>query len=187
MHIKTFARAGWLDSSSRPAPASRPTGYDARSRGRSSASTSTSWSTRASGWRIRQAIVGAVLANDLLVGIHRIETRRDTRVEIEYPVKTINANERDSGLPDRHRTDPVPRPRLRPGELLTGLELAFTAANQPDWAEFIVRARTPIADGVEVYHYSGRSAWTTSSTSSSGSAAGSPGDRATRRARGMPS
>ena len=41
-----------------------------------------------------------------------------------------------------------------PAELLTGLELAFTAANAPDWAQIIVRGRTPIADGVEVYHYS---------------------------------
>ena len=40
------------------------------------------------------AIVDAVLANDTLVGIHRWATDRYA-VEIEYPVKTINGNERD--------------------------------------------------------------------------------------------
>jgi hypothetical protein len=99
------------------------------------------------------AIVDAVLANDRLVGIHRFGSER-YRVEIEYPVKTINANERDWVY--QTDTGPILFPDLdcEPDELLTRLELAFTAANNPSWAEFIVRVRTPIADGVEVYHYS---------------------------------
>lgn len=99
------------------------------------------------------AIVDAVLANDLMVGIHRFETARYA-VEIEYPVKIVNGNERD----DVYQTDtgPILFPDLdaEPDELLSRVELAFTAANALDWAEFIVRVRTPIADDVEVYHYS---------------------------------
>lgn len=99
------------------------------------------------------AIVGAVLANDRLVGIHRIESDRYV-AEIEYPVKTINANERDWVY--QTDTGPILFPDLdgEPDELLTRLELAFTAANSPTWAEFIVRVPTPIADGVSVHHYS---------------------------------
>ena len=98
-------------------------------------------------------IVDAVLANDVLVGVHRFATDR-YEAEIEYPVKTINANERD--IVYQTDTGPILYPDLdrEPGELLVGLELAFTAANAPDWAQFVIRTRTPIADGVEVYHYS---------------------------------
>jgi hypothetical protein len=99
------------------------------------------------------AIVEAVLANDRLVGIHRLESER-YRAEIEYPVKTINANERDWVY--QTDTGPILFPDLdcEPEVLLSRLELAFTAANNPTWAEFIVRVKTPIADDVEVYHYS---------------------------------
>jgi len=99
------------------------------------------------------AIVDAVLANDALVGIHRIESARYS-VVIEYPVKTINANERD--MVYQTDTGPILFPDLdrEPTELLSGVELAFTAMNAPDWAEFIVRVPTLIADGVEVHHHS---------------------------------
>ena len=98
------------------------------------------------------AIVASILANDVIVGIHRLQTDRYD-VEIEYPVKTINANERD--IVYQTDTGPILWPDLDrdPADLLTGLELAFTAANAPDWAQIIVRGRTSIADGVEVYHY----------------------------------
>ena len=97
-------------------------------------------------------IVAAVLANDALLGVHRFGNDRYTAV-IEYPVKTINANERI----DVYQTDTGPilfhDLSCPPHELLAGLELAFTAANQPDWAEFIVRVRTPVTDEVDVFHY----------------------------------
>jgi hypothetical protein len=100
-----------------------------------------------------RAIVEAVLANDQLVGIHRMASDR-YRVEIEYPVKTINANEREWVY--QTDTGPILFPNLdcEPDELLSRLELAFTASNAPTWADFIVRVRTPIADDVDVYHYS---------------------------------
>ena len=99
------------------------------------------------------AIVDAVLGNALLVGIHRFASGR-YRVEIEYPIKTINANERDWVY--QTDTGPILFPDLdcEPDELLARLELSFTACNAPTWAEFIVRVRTPIADDADVYHYS---------------------------------
>ncbi len=42
-----------------------------------------------------EAIVQAVLGNEPIVGIHRIASER-YEAEIQYPVKTINANERDT-------------------------------------------------------------------------------------------
>ena len=41
-----------------------------------------------------EAIVDSILANDVIVGVHRLGTDRYD-VEIEYPAKTINGNERD--------------------------------------------------------------------------------------------
>ena len=98
-------------------------------------------------------VVHATLANEPLVAINRISTDRYL-AEIEYPVKTINANERDWVY--QTDTGPILWPDLRadPARLLPTLELAFAAFNSPDWGEFIVRVRTEIADGVDVYHYS---------------------------------
>jgi uncharacterized membrane protein len=99
-----------------------------------------------------KAIVDSILANDVIVGVHRLSTDRYD-VEIEYPARTINGNERD--IVYQTDTGPILWPDLArdPDDLLPGLELAFTAANAPDWAQIIVRRRTSIADGVEVYHY----------------------------------
>ena len=99
-----------------------------------------------------RAIVHAVLGNALIVGIHRLRTDRYD-VEIEYPVRTINANERD--IVYQTDTGPILWPDLDrdPAELLAGLGLAFTAANAPHWAQIIVRRRTEIAAGIEVCRY----------------------------------
>ncbi len=152
MHIKTFARAG-----------TRAQAYPPGSGEQSDRLTATIVETfvdahldlvEHEGERLAdgKAIVDAILANDLIVGIHRLSTDRYD-VEIEYPAKTINANERD--IVYQTDTGPILWPALErdPGDLLTGLELAFTAANAPDWAQIIVRGRTPIAADVEVYHY----------------------------------
>ncbi len=130
--------------------------------------------------------MAAVLANDLLVGVHRIETARYTAA-IEYPVKTINANERD--IVFQTDTGPILFPDLDrdPGELLSGLELAFTAANQLDWAEFIVRTRTPVADGVDVFHYDRTVRLDGIVNEFWRVAADAPGGRATRHAPPRPS
>ena len=98
-------------------------------------------------------IVEATLANQPLVGRTELESGRYTAV-LEYPVKTINANERDWIY--QTDTGPVLLPdfSVEPEELLAKLELAFAAFNCPDWVEFLVRVPTDAGEGVQVYHYS---------------------------------
>ena len=98
-------------------------------------------------------VIEATLANLRLVARTEIESPRYGAI-LEYPVKTMNASERDGIY--QVDTGPVLFPDLsRPPEgLLGGMELAFVAFNRPDWAEFILRVPTPVGGGVSVYHYS---------------------------------
>ena len=100
-----------------------------------------------------QAIVNATLAADRLVARTTITEGPYTAI-IEYPVKTINANERDW----IYQTDTGPHlfPDLsRPGnDLLGSMQLAFSAFNGPAWIEFIVRVPTKITEDVLVWHFS---------------------------------
>ncbi|MGB0578747.1 MAG: hypothetical protein ACPGVU_03500 [Limisphaerales bacterium] len=100
-----------------------------------------------------QEIVEAVLANHILVARTELESERYLAL-IEYPVKTINANERDWIL--QTDTGPVLFPDLsqEPDSLMTSLQLAYAAFNHPEWIEFLVREPTPVAGGIDVYHYS---------------------------------
>ena len=96
--------------------------------------------------------VEAILANRNLVARTLYGNRR-YEVELEYPVKTVNANERDVLFqPD---TGPVLVPGLdvEPTELIGSLELAFIAFHRFDWAELLLRVPVPVAEGVEVHHY----------------------------------
>ncbi len=88
-----------------------------------------------------------------LVGRTVINETRYTAV-LEFPVKTMNASERDFIY--QTDTGPVLMPDFsrEPDDMITGLELAYVAFNCPDWAEFIVRAPVQVGDGIEVYHYS---------------------------------
>jgi hypothetical protein len=97
-------------------------------------------------------VVAATLANQPLVAITTIESDHCTAV-IEYPVKTINANERD--MIYQTDTGPVLLPDLDCpfDSALTRLELAFAAFNCTAWAEFLVRVPTPVSSGANVYHY----------------------------------
>jgi hypothetical protein len=152
MHIKTFARAGTVAQAYPPGSGEqkdRLTTKIAETFDRVHLDLIEREGELLAGAR---EIVDAVLANDVLVGIHRFSTERYT-AEIEYPIKTINANERD--IVYQTDTGPILIPDLDrdPEDLLVGMELAFTASNAPDWAQFVIRTRTPIADGVEVYHY----------------------------------
>ncbi len=97
-------------------------------------------------------IVAATLANDRLAA--RTEWENDQYLAtLEYPIKTINANERDNVY--QTDTGPVMFPDLSrdPVEMLAGIELAFAAFNCPDWIEFIVRVPTDIGEGMQVHHY----------------------------------
>ena len=100
-----------------------------------------------------QEIVEATLKNVPLVAETEIDSDR-YRAVIEYPVKTMNANERDA----IYQTDTGPHlfPDLscEPGDLLARMELAFSAFNRPEWTEFLLRVPTPIAESANVYHYS---------------------------------
>ena len=73
---------------------------------------------------------------------------------LEFPIKTINASERDFIY--QTDTGPVIMPDFsrQPDDLIVGFELAFVAFNCPDWAEFIVRVPTAVGEGIDVYHYS---------------------------------
>ena len=98
-------------------------------------------------------VVDAVLSNRQFVARSEYGNERYS-VILDYPVKTINANERDIFF--QTDTGPVLIPDLNrdPDDLIGGFELAFSAFNTPDWTEFIVRAPTPLTDEINVYHYS---------------------------------
>lgn len=98
-------------------------------------------------------IVEATLDNRLLTARTTLESERYTAV-IDYPVKTMNANERDWIY--QTDTGPVLFPDLTrgPDDLIAGFELAFAAFNCPDWTEFIIRAPTAAAPDLDVCHYS---------------------------------
>ena len=100
-----------------------------------------------------EQIVEAVLNNARMTARTEIEDDSCLAV-IEYPVKTINANERDNIY--QTDTGPVLLPDFsrKPEQWIEGLELAFSAFNRPDWIEFIVRVPTPVGQGISVYHYS---------------------------------
>lgn len=100
-----------------------------------------------------EEIVTAVLQNIPLVAQTQLDTDRYS-VRLEYPVKTINANERD--MVWQTDTGPVLFPDLsrKLDDILEGLELAYAAFNCAEWVEFLVRAPTTIAEDVSVYHYS---------------------------------
>jgi len=97
-------------------------------------------------------IVETVLANVPLVARTEIQDSRYVAI-LEYPVKTMNANERD--MIYQTDTGPILLPDLsrEPDDLIAGMRLAFAAFNCSTWIEFIIRTRTPVAEGVEVHHY----------------------------------
>ena len=97
-------------------------------------------------------IVAATLANKSLIGVIGLESDRYT-ADLEFPIKTMNANERDWVY--QTDTGPVLFPDLmaEPDDLLSGMELAFVALNSPDWADFVVRTRVKLAPDIAVYHY----------------------------------
>jgi hypothetical protein len=97
-------------------------------------------------------IVEATLANQPLIGVVELASDRYTAT-LEFPIKTMNADERDWIY--QTDTGPVLFPDLtrEPADLLGGLEVAYVALNSPTWADFLVRTRTRIADGVDVFHY----------------------------------
>ena len=100
-----------------------------------------------------QAIVTAVLEAQRLVARTTLKEGPYTAV-IEYPVKTINANERDWIYQTDTGSHLFPDLTRDADALLTGMELAFSAFNVPEWIEFIVRTPTQLTEDIRVWHYS---------------------------------
>lgn len=101
-----------------------------------------------------EAIVAATLADEPLVGrcAYCLNDRYD--IEIDFPIKTINANEREWIY--QVDTGPIPMPDLSPdsGGWIDSFHLAYVAFNREDWAEFILQVPTPLSEGISVNHYS---------------------------------
>lgn len=100
-------------------------------------------------------IVNAVLNNRPLVSQTEFSLPDGTRVFIEYPVKVINASERemfyqvDTGpilVPDTSAFDGT--------HAISALRLAFIAHNTLGCTELLLNVPTPIDNGVSVNHYS---------------------------------
>jgi hypothetical protein len=102
-----------------------------------------------------ERIIEATLANHTLVARTEIQGDRYVAV-LDYPVKTMNANEREKIY--QTDTGPLLLPDTgasrEPEDLIAGFELAFAAFNSPDWIEFLVRVPTPVTEEISVYHYS---------------------------------
>ena len=99
------------------------------------------------------AIVEATLNNVRLNARTTIQSERYVAT-LEYPVKTMNANERD--MIYQTDTGPILFPDLaaEPDALLSRMELAFAAFNCPQWVEFLVRVPTSVSESLCVQHYS---------------------------------
>ena len=77
---------------------------------------------------------------------------------IQHPVKTMSANERDNIY--QTDTGPIIVPDLSPERLARAnrrievFDLAFSAFNCPEWAEFVICAPTAVTEQISVDHYS---------------------------------
>ena len=101
-----------------------------------------------------QAIVAATLADDLLVGQIKFAALDRYAVTLEFPIKTMNASERDNIY--QTDTGPILFPDFSQPftNIMESFQLAYVAYNGPDWAEFILRAPTPLTEEISVNHYS---------------------------------
>ena len=104
-------------------------------------------------------IVEATLAGHPLVGCTEIEGNNGMRAVIEYPVKTMNVNERPMYQVD---TGPLAFPDFdvltEDVALVDTIELAYVAYNKLDEAYFVIQRQTPVdpanPEGPKVCHYS---------------------------------
>lgn len=103
-------------------------------------------------------IVAAGLSGETLVSTTEYTTPDGSVVTLEYPIKVANFSEVDRFY--QTDTGPVLWPEPPTGgkgwgdKPISSLRHAFIAHNGPDWAELIVNAPTPLAEGISVNHYS---------------------------------
>jgi hypothetical protein len=104
--------------------------------------------------RTAQEIVKATLADELLVGQVEFSAQERYDVILDFPIKTMNANERHNIY--QTDTGPIILPdfSIRFDHIMETFQWAYVAFNCPDWAEFILRAPTPLTDKISVNHYS---------------------------------
>ncbi len=104
-----------------------------------------------------ESIVRATLENHQLLA-QRDYDDGDFHVCIQHPVKTMNANERDNVY--QTDTGPIILPDFSPKRLdqaerrIEIFDLAYSAFNCPQWAEFVICVPTPAAEQISVDHYS---------------------------------
>lgn len=101
-----------------------------------------------------QDIVDATLADEILVGRIAWMMQEQYAITVDFPIKTMNANERE--LIYQTDTGPIliPDLSLPHDDLIETFRLAYVAFNCPDWAEFILQVPTPLNDNLSVNHYS---------------------------------
>ena len=152
MHLKTFARRGTTRAKFPPGGGDQPDRLRVPIKGNYISMALDLREHEGEPLADAQAICEASLANQAMVAVTTIRHGR-YQAAIEFPVKTMNANEREWVY--QTDTGPVLYPDLdvSPEALHEHLDVAFEAHNAPDWAQFIVRRPTVLADGIEVYHY----------------------------------
>ncbi|MYE77925.1 MAG: hypothetical protein F4243_02810 [Chloroflexi bacterium] len=111
-----------------------------------------------------QAIIQATLANEPLVGACRFCLHDRYDIEIDFPIKTMNANEREWIY--QVDTGPILFPDMSADcpNWINSFHLAYVAFNRADWAEFILQAPTPLNESLSVNHYSRIMTMTTQNT-----------------------
>jgi hypothetical protein len=101
-----------------------------------------------------EKIVNATLADDILVGRIGFTLEDKYEVQIDFPIKTMNANEREFIY--QTDTGPILFPDLSipHNHLIATFRQAYVAVNCPDWAELILQVPTSLTDDISVNHYS---------------------------------
>ena len=102
-----------------------------------------------------EEIVAAVLENKPLVSQTEFTTAEGTRVFLEYPVKVINASEREMFYQTDTGPVLVPDAAVFDGvHAISVLRQAYLAHNSLGCTEFLVNVPTPVGQGISVNHYS---------------------------------
>ncbi len=99
-------------------------------------------------------IVQATLAGDMLVGRCAFALHDRYDITIDFPIKTMNANEREWIY--QTDTGPILFPDMTADcqNWIDSFHLAYAAFNRAEYAEFILQAPTPLSDEIAVNHYS---------------------------------
>lgn len=101
-----------------------------------------------------EQVVNATLADDILVGRIEFTLEDSYDIQIDFPIKTMNANEREWIY--QTDTGPIlfPDISIPHDDLIETFRLAYVAVNCPDWAELILQVPTRLNDELSVNHYS---------------------------------